>query len=354
MFEVKWKSGDVTWLPYEKISHLEPLMEYLEALGVKSIADLLTGQQDVDIPEEGADGLFSGSIDFQFFSDLESGQRDTYTQMSCPPSPSYFLPYTHLILCSHTHSTLMPPRTQPTLLTGDHIFIPNLSAVTYDPTEVQSWTITNHHTEPVTVYKKDDDFMLEMIHHSIALARGWTVPNLEDYLAVASIINLASPDPMKYRFTTYCDDGITPYCGKGHIAYSCMWSLDTCESDDFQLFDSELLANAGKAYPRPTTQSTQPTPASSSSDINNLFAGYSGSHIQGIVHALVKNSAHDRKRDLAIQERRARKGQKSTRREDPKLSGLFRARNAAKARHSAGRSTPAPSPSPSGSGTMET
>ncbi|KAE9384840.1 hypothetical protein BT96DRAFT_757615, partial [Gymnopus androsaceus JB14] len=40
MFEVQWTSGDITWLPYSKISHLEPLAEYLEALGFHSIAEL--------------------------------------------------------------------------------------------------------------------------------------------------------------------------------------------------------------------------------------------------------------------------------------------------------------------------
>ncbi|KAJ7435399.1 hypothetical protein FB451DRAFT_1571571 [Mycena latifolia] len=38
MFEVKWKSGDVTWLRYAEVKHLEPLKYYLEAMGVTKIA----------------------------------------------------------------------------------------------------------------------------------------------------------------------------------------------------------------------------------------------------------------------------------------------------------------------------
>jgi hypothetical protein len=40
LFEIEWKSGDVTWLPYHKIDHLTALMQYLEALGMKSIDEL--------------------------------------------------------------------------------------------------------------------------------------------------------------------------------------------------------------------------------------------------------------------------------------------------------------------------
>ncbi|TFK17108.1 hypothetical protein FA15DRAFT_551800, partial [Coprinopsis marcescibilis] len=34
VFKVIWKSGDSTWFPYHKISHLTVLDQYFEALGV--------------------------------------------------------------------------------------------------------------------------------------------------------------------------------------------------------------------------------------------------------------------------------------------------------------------------------
>ncbi|KAF9498922.1 hypothetical protein BDN71DRAFT_1361801, partial [Pleurotus eryngii] len=34
MFQVEWMSGDVTWLPYHQVNHLQALKAYLEALGV--------------------------------------------------------------------------------------------------------------------------------------------------------------------------------------------------------------------------------------------------------------------------------------------------------------------------------
>ena len=43
LFEILWKSGDVTWLPYEQISKLAALHDYLEAQGVQSIRSLPKG-----------------------------------------------------------------------------------------------------------------------------------------------------------------------------------------------------------------------------------------------------------------------------------------------------------------------
>ena len=42
-FKVLWKSGDVTWLPYYQITHLQALTDYLGLLGVSKIAKLSKG-----------------------------------------------------------------------------------------------------------------------------------------------------------------------------------------------------------------------------------------------------------------------------------------------------------------------
>lgn len=42
LFEVEWKAGDTTWLPFDKIEHLAALEHYFEALGMEKI-DQLTG-----------------------------------------------------------------------------------------------------------------------------------------------------------------------------------------------------------------------------------------------------------------------------------------------------------------------
>ncbi|KAK1231715.1 hypothetical protein PQX77_005163 [Marasmius sp. AFHP31] len=40
LFHVLWKSGDLTWLPYDRIEHLSQLEEYFELLGIENIAAL--------------------------------------------------------------------------------------------------------------------------------------------------------------------------------------------------------------------------------------------------------------------------------------------------------------------------
>ena len=58
-FEIYWKSGDVTWLPYYQITYLQALTDYLELLGVRKIAKLPkgTGRPPQDDPQ-----VFVGSI----------------------------------------------------------------------------------------------------------------------------------------------------------------------------------------------------------------------------------------------------------------------------------------------------
>ena len=41
-FLVQWKAGDSSWLPFSSIQHLEPLNDYLDAVGVKTIDSLST------------------------------------------------------------------------------------------------------------------------------------------------------------------------------------------------------------------------------------------------------------------------------------------------------------------------
>lgn len=58
-FEILWKSGDVTWLPYYQITHLQALTDYLGLLGVSKIAKLPkgTGRPPLDDPQ-----VFVGAI----------------------------------------------------------------------------------------------------------------------------------------------------------------------------------------------------------------------------------------------------------------------------------------------------
>ncbi|OAX31663.1 hypothetical protein K503DRAFT_668678, partial [Rhizopogon vinicolor AM-OR11-026] len=34
VFKVKWRAGDTTWLPYDRVDHLSALQDYFEVLGI--------------------------------------------------------------------------------------------------------------------------------------------------------------------------------------------------------------------------------------------------------------------------------------------------------------------------------
>ena len=59
LFEIEWKSGDITWLPYYQITHLQALTDYLDLLGLTQITQLPrgTGRPPSDDPQ-----IFLGSI----------------------------------------------------------------------------------------------------------------------------------------------------------------------------------------------------------------------------------------------------------------------------------------------------
>ena len=61
VFEVKWRSGDVTWLPYYQITHLQALTDYLELLGANSISKLPRG---TSTPPGDDPQIFIGSLHF--------------------------------------------------------------------------------------------------------------------------------------------------------------------------------------------------------------------------------------------------------------------------------------------------
>ena len=43
-FEVKWKMGDITWLPHYQVNHLNALQLYFDLLGIGNISQLLEGK----------------------------------------------------------------------------------------------------------------------------------------------------------------------------------------------------------------------------------------------------------------------------------------------------------------------
>ena len=62
VFEIQWKSGDVTWLPYYQITHLQALTDYLELIGVSKVSKLPPGPGR---PPSNDPQIFLGSLSLQ-------------------------------------------------------------------------------------------------------------------------------------------------------------------------------------------------------------------------------------------------------------------------------------------------
>jgi hypothetical protein len=102
-FEIQWKSGDVTWLPYYQITHLQALTDYLGLLGVKQISKLPNGhgRPPLDDPQ-----VFLGSINpydidndspscpsfSDFFSYLKSLLQDVSPLFRSTPTSTFISP----------------------------------------------------------------------------------------------------------------------------------------------------------------------------------------------------------------------------------------------------------------------
>jgi hypothetical protein len=124
-FEILWKSGDTTWLPYYQITHLQALTDYLGLLGVSKIAKLSkgVGRPPLDDPQ-----VFVGSImtctpsyptspfcSLDFPLDLRSVpsmlKKATRSFLSCIP-PFFRTPFVSVTIDfdSEFGPTMPPPR----------------------------------------------------------------------------------------------------------------------------------------------------------------------------------------------------------------------------------------------------
>ena len=90
IFEVLWKSGDITWLPYYQITHLQALTDYFGLLGVSKISKLPNGlgRPPVDDP--------------QVFLGLISPETSAEMSTSCLPFPSPVSVYKRLVLAARS------------------------------------------------------------------------------------------------------------------------------------------------------------------------------------------------------------------------------------------------------------
>ena len=85
-FEMKWKSGDITWMPYYQIRHLQALDAYFDLLGVKNTAELPAGKGN---PPQEDPQVFLGAISLcpSFSNPLQQSLqfRDSFSFYTNPP-----------------------------------------------------------------------------------------------------------------------------------------------------------------------------------------------------------------------------------------------------------------------------
>jgi hypothetical protein len=100
IFKIKWKSGDVTWMPYYQIAHLEALEAYLDLIGVDKIYDLPAGTA-TDSNQDPQ--LFLGGLSIAQPTAAESLYSGSQSSHACFTAPSHF---THTCsTSSHTHTS---------------------------------------------------------------------------------------------------------------------------------------------------------------------------------------------------------------------------------------------------------
>ena len=163
VFEIQWKSGDITWMPYYQITYLQALTDYLDLFGISKVEKLPKGTGKP--PQDDAQ-VFFGAV-----SSMHS------------PIPFSTLPLTHLlknhfVFFSHNIKSLvsaafkpsfkfitptidlefpMPPKQRTALQSVDHPLFSRLSPTTYlmrDP----DYTIGNTiHTGQVALYLQFDE-----------------------------------------------------------------------------------------------------------------------------------------------------------------------------------------------------
>ena len=166
IFEIKWKTGDVTWLPYYQITHLQALTEYLDLLGKKDIRKLPygSGKPPRDDPQ-----LTLGSISLDFHGALSpyksvleclKSSLQTVLQVIIAPvksllSTAYQLSYSTNIL--NTMPAIRRGRPYPRAV--QHPLLTRTSATNFLMRDLEYPVHTNIHVAQMAEYIQFDQYI---------------------------------------------------------------------------------------------------------------------------------------------------------------------------------------------------
>ena len=116
LFKIRWKSGDVTWLPYYQITHLHVLTIYFNLLGITHISQLPKGLGKLpsDDPQ-----IFVGSI-------VPVISASSFLSLSLPHSVATYLRQPFSFLKSTILSIFQTPFVSTTIDFNHYIAMPGL------------------------------------------------------------------------------------------------------------------------------------------------------------------------------------------------------------------------------------
>ena len=134
LFEVKWTSGNITWLPYYQITYLQVLSKYLDLVGVQKISQLPKGSRT---PPQNDPQIYVGAISKAATAanpPVLKNRHSHPTKRHYPSSkpPSHFLTFTRV----HTRpkpdlSYIMPATCHPSLQSINHPYFTQISPTIY-------------------------------------------------------------------------------------------------------------------------------------------------------------------------------------------------------------------------------
>ncbi|KAJ3711525.1 hypothetical protein C8R42DRAFT_688826 [Lentinula raphanica] len=287
MFEVLWKTGDKTWLPYSKISNLRQLSDYFETIGVSDITKL-ENLSDEDSPIEGGISLltdmvyFLGSINPALdFTDLSSNPIMTPSDIDVDQNPasgaivnlpapsgppantgmtsvsSAVAPPSGVITVSSaveppasgmmsvsTASGLRPSSIVGNTTSGPAFWLRDIQGVAFDS---GTWTFINVELGNRTL---TDNQMLDILYYSYARGKGWSVPKPTDYDYVSTHVN-GHLDTTCRSYWSVVDDNGQVFHSVKPVNYLCIWTKVELNQMNINFF--KLRDNVRARFPKPNS-----------------------------------------------------------------------------------------------------
>ena len=159
IFKVKWASGDITWLPYYQVTHLQALTEYLNLVGVQKISQLPKGS---GMPPLNNPQIFVGAISKTATDpDPLAFKNHCYhpVKKHCPFSnpPSLPLTSTRVHVRPTPNLSYTMPATHPSSLRGiNHPLFTQISPTIYLIKQPDYPVHTSVHMAQITIYLQFD------------------------------------------------------------------------------------------------------------------------------------------------------------------------------------------------------